>query len=412
MDTLRPSTGPDQRGAPSEQPSAKQEKPPEPEHREMAKSIQEQLQLAGYQGVDIDTLSERLTDPARRPAAEAAFKLLQRLGNKNPVETARQRQLLFGILLGEEGETVRQTFHARVEQARTLEGQLDALLQGLDEDDTFNRVYAPRLRGILTDINMPDPEQRRRRTAYMVWGGRPSVDVARLHEHQRALDGMTRSVPLNTPEQQAYVQSVRQLLQGAIVADPRAEAAYQWRHPQKAYARQLSEVQGSLRMLGLLVVSGLAIVTSLIDMKNQRFSYATMAYIGLAAGLAGAFRGKEARQVAQLSFLTNPSFERLVRAHGIRGREWADIVEALQTNHGLVRELRAGGRERIDKIAEGLRGRAPAVYASISAMSTQDLLQLATLVRGARSQQMRGVVRQFIISGAGPESLNELTIPS
>lgn len=165
-----------------------------------------------------------------------------------------------------------------------------------------------------------------------VYGNRLCNRVGYAAGRVRQLDEMLQRGDI-TDDQKKYIRRVRAFFQTAMDGDPAWTDVQQRLHGKKESSPAMENAAGAARFLALLAAATLAIVASLLDLKNKKLSLYTMAWIGIAAGLGGAFVGKDKIAAGQLNFFTKSDWESL-NLSGKDGRRAIEMVNRAYKRKG------------------------------------------------------------------------------
>jgi hypothetical protein len=138
----------------------------------------------------------------------------------------------------------------------------------------------------------------------------------------RQLDEMLQRGDI-TEDQKKYILRVQDFFRTVMEGDPAWKQYYEKTHKPKDWSPAMENAAGAARFLAMLAAAALAVVATLLDLKNKKLSVYTMAWIGIAAGLGGAFVGKDKIAAGQLKFFTKSDWESL----GLGGKNDRRAIE-------------------------------------------------------------------------------------
>ncbi|MDD4628900.1 MAG: hypothetical protein PHE68_05965 [Candidatus Peribacteraceae bacterium] len=161
------------------------------------------------------------------------------------------------------------------------------------------------------------------------------------------LDAMLKQGDI-TADQKKYIGRVRGFFQAVMDGDRNWTKVREGLHQKREWSPAMKEARGAARMLAFLAASALALVATLMDMKNKKLSPYTIAWIGIAAGIAGAFEGTGKATERQMKFFTSSDWESL----NLNGKESGRAIEMIYNAH---KRKGKNDRELSDKFQKQLR---------------------------------------------------------
>jgi hypothetical protein len=346
-------------------------------------------------GTSTESRAERGPEgQAREVTEEQIRRALQRTARENvppnpreaerwQAENQRDAELLIAAveMLPQDGRLLQQRLEhdqRKSSAPHLIEAQRRALvpigiaLQRLKEDplrasfrpEDFGSLSVQHFQGVLREIDTMIDQAQREGLVTIVSGrlfncvGHAADVVNRLTNILAGeVDSITRrrKGALLTPQQRQYVEKVRAFFQRVLNGEPaygQAKRVMRERPPQSEAVRKGI---GALKMLGLLVVGGIALfgnVTSLI--KRRVPDPYSLALLGLTAYLAGFFPGRERIIKQQLDFLMTPEWERLRITLDLKGQEGIKFIDFMRQAH---QGTGAGAKKARELLQQGQRTR-------------------------------------------------------
>ncbi len=231
----------------------------------------------------------------------------------------------------------------------------------------------------------------------------------------KELDFLEKLRPQSAPIQQEVIDQHISLLKQVLACDPQRESYYDWnkqRGPSK-----LGELAPAGRMIGFMLASGV-VVANLIAAKGKITAvsalYAGLAFLAFNGGLP---KGKEQKEIAEVSFLaTDNNYQKLVNRYRIQGKEWADISQTVRDSKSdrsklisVLKNKRKTDEEKKEAYQEYVETIAPdrnsAVHGAVRDMPKEDLFLLCSKWEQSASQDSQQTIYEWILKGVGPQSL-------
>lgn len=187
----------------------------------------------------------------------------------------------------------------------------------------------------------------------MITGGRVCNRVGYAAGWMRELDKMLHSPLLRSSATEnpalkehigrvrGYITEVHRFFKGVLDGDPAWTQAMQLLKPERKKSADIEQGKMAMKMLCILVALGMTLISGLIDIKNGKLSFYTIAWLGIAGYLGGAFKGRHAAIADQLKFMTNAKWEAL----GINGDTGARLTNRIKSNSkssGMLKQIKAG----------------------------------------------------------------------